>query len=78
LNPLAEVALIRRQDAARYLATTTRTLDRWIADGAGPPFHRIRGRKYFTMSDLDAWIASTKVRQTETMRDHARHGERAA
>jgi predicted DNA-binding transcriptional regulator AlpA len=40
------------------LNVSTRTVDRWIAEGSGPPFIRLpRGRIRYRWGDVRAWVA---------------------
>jgi hypothetical protein len=32
--------------------------------GRGPVWHRLNGRPYYTVSDIDAWIESNRVNPT--------------
>jgi len=71
----AAAGLLRKKAAASYLGASTRSLDRWIEAGNGPPFHLIGSRRHFLRTELDAWIANALnentdvVRQSETDRD---------
>lgn len=71
----AAAGLLRKKAAASYLGASTRSLDRWIEAGNGPPFHLIGGRRHFLRAELDAWIANAidgsagVIGQSETDRD---------
>jgi excisionase family DNA binding protein len=48
--------LLSRPEVAKLLRMSTKTLDRLVAAGEGPPVTRIGGRVLFRQDQLDAWI----------------------
>jgi excisionase family DNA binding protein len=50
--------LLTVPEAARYLRVSTRTLDRWRAEGIGPPSIKLpSGGRRYRRADLDRWLA---------------------
>ncbi len=49
-------ALLTRDDAARYLGVSYKTLERWAAEGRGPKITRIGGRPKYRRADLDEYL----------------------
>jgi hypothetical protein len=47
-----------RDDAARYLGRTSKTLAMWHAQRKGPRSVLVGGRRFYFKSDLDAFIGS--------------------
>ena len=62
-------------DAARLAAEfdlSTRTLERWRAEGTGPPFVMVGGRVFYLRDDVLEWLAARRCRSTaERLRRHA-------
>jgi hypothetical protein len=52
---------LRRRDAAAYLALSERTLANWHSRRIGPRSHRIGGRAFYYVADLEAFVASQAV-----------------
>jgi excisionase family DNA binding protein len=55
---------LTRDEAARYLGVSRNTLSSWAARKAGPPYSRsgkVRGRVWYRVRDLDAWLESRHV-----------------
>jgi hypothetical protein len=55
---------LSRVEAAAYLSLAPRTLARWAAQQRGPRYARSgprRGRCWYAISDLDAWLEARKV-----------------
>jgi len=53
-----------REEAARYLGTTVNTMAAWAARSMGPAYSRSgsqRGKVWYTVADLDAFIEARKV-----------------
>jgi excisionase family DNA binding protein len=46
--------------AAKYLGVSVRTLEDWRAKGKGPTFRKIGYRVRYEISDLDAFLESSK------------------
>ena len=51
--------LMTKNDAAAYLRTTTRSIDRMVASGRLKPLYLTRTGKRFRQSTLDAVLATT-------------------
>ena len=45
-----------REDAARYLGHSPKTLAQWQTKGKGPRVARVGGRRFYFKADLDAFI----------------------
>jgi hypothetical protein len=45
-----------RDDAARYLGHSPKTLAMWQCQGKGPPSVLVGGRRYYYKADLDAFV----------------------
>ena len=55
---------LSRDEAARYLGVSRYTLSAWAARGTGPRYSRsgkVRGRVWYRVRDLDAFIESRHV-----------------
>lgn len=55
---------LTREQAAAYLSVAPKTLARWAAQSRGPRYARSgdrRGRCWYAVRDLDAWLESRKV-----------------
>ena len=48
------------KDAATYLGLAPRTLQKYRVDGSGPKFRKVRGRSFYDVADLDAWVESAE------------------
>jgi predicted site-specific integrase-resolvase len=48
-------------EAAEYLRRSTKTLQRWRADGTGPPFIRKNGLVIYDQAALDRWLEEGTV-----------------
>lgn len=57
-------ALLTPQEAAEYLRTKDRTLERWRHTGGGPPFVKIGRRVCYKLTDLDTWLAHQRREHT--------------
>jgi predicted DNA-binding transcriptional regulator AlpA len=54
-------AALSRHDAARLIGCSTRSLDRLVAQGEGPPYCRIGSRRMvFRLADLNDWMAARR------------------
>ncbi|BAE52447.1 hypothetical protein amb3643 [Paramagnetospirillum magneticum AMB-1] len=51
-----------RENAAKYLGLNARTLCNLAVQKAGPRYVRVRGRVYYFLRDLDAYIQAATVR----------------
>lgn len=49
---------LTREDAARYLGFSSKTLAQWHINGKGPRNVRVGGRRFYYKKDLDAFIGS--------------------
>ncbi len=45
-----------RTEAAKYLGLSPKTLAMWVSQSKGPKFHRVGGRVFYFLHDLDAFI----------------------
>jgi excisionase family DNA binding protein len=64
ISPVAE--LLSRDDAARYMNVRPQTLACWASSGRyGLRYIRVGRSVRYRKSDLDAWLASRTVQQTE-------------
>ncbi len=59
------------RQAAAYLRLQPCTLESWRSEGEGPVFHKLGGRAYYKLADLDSWIESR--RRKSTAEHHVRH-----
>ncbi len=48
---------LTRPSAAAFLGFAERTLANWQTRGFGPPSHRIGGRRFYWLRDLEAFVA---------------------
>jgi predicted DNA-binding transcriptional regulator AlpA len=66
----APEALLTPRDAAQALGLSVRTVERYRADGSGPPFVKLSpgqaGRVRYRRADLESWIANRCVACTAT------------
>jgi|HubBroStandDraft_6_1064221.scaffolds.fasta_scaffold1850178_2 hypothetical protein len=51
-----------RNDAARYLGHTSKTLAMWQMEGKGPPSVLVGGRRFYFKRDLDAFVSGARRR----------------
>ena len=49
-------------DAAAYLGFAAKTLHNWIGRGIGPRSIKIGGRRFYRLTDLQAFVASQGAR----------------
>ncbi|WP_338331169.1 helix-turn-helix transcriptional regulator [Rhizorhapis sp. SPR117] len=47
---------LSRNDAATYLGFAPKTLAEWQRLGMGPPSHKVGGRRFYRVVDLNAYI----------------------
>ena len=53
--------MLTKVQLGKALNVSTRTIDRWIAEGSGPPFIRLpRGRLRWRWGDVQAWLAERR------------------
>jgi predicted DNA-binding transcriptional regulator AlpA len=53
--------MLSRAELAAALNVSTRTVDRWIAEGTGPPYIRLpRGMLRWRWGDVQAWLAQRR------------------
>jgi Helix-turn-helix domain len=45
-------------NAARYMGRSPKTLAQWRLHGKGPPAHKVGGRVFYYLDELDAYIAA--------------------
>ena len=56
-------------EAAKFLNSNPRTLERWRTEGNGPRFVKVGRRVHYRRESLDAWIAKQERSNTaETSR----------
>ena len=62
-NNLSEITIhtlhdgrMNRTEAAQYLGLSPKTLAMWVTQGKGPKLHRVGGRVFYFLHDLDAFI----------------------
>ncbi len=44
------------EEAARFLRSNIRTLERWRSTGTGPPYVKVGRRVAYRLRDLEAWV----------------------
>ena len=44
-------------EAAAWLRSKERTLERWRGQGTGPPFMRLGRRVFYRLEGLESWVA---------------------
>ena len=54
---------LTRDEAARYLGVSKRTLEKWVETGTGPSYRRRGRRAFYTIADLDAWSDRHQLRR---------------
>jgi predicted DNA-binding transcriptional regulator AlpA len=53
--------MLTKVQLGKALNVSTRTIDRWIAEGSGPPFIRLpRGRLRWRWGDVQTWLAERR------------------
>lgn len=53
------------KNAAKYLGKSPKTLDMWRCKGEGPKWIK-RGRVFYYLADLDAWLAGNGEKCSST------------
>ena len=62
---MSEVRYLRTPDAAAYLGTTRRFLEKLRSKGGGPKFCKIGGRTVvYPKDELDAWVKANTFEST--------------
>jgi predicted DNA-binding transcriptional regulator AlpA len=51
-----QTPLLTPDEAAAWLRSSERTLERWRGEGAGPRFVRLGRRVVYRLADLETWI----------------------
>jgi excisionase family DNA binding protein len=52
------------QEAAEFLRSTDRTLERWRHTGGGPAFTKVGRRVVYRLADLEEWLAHQRREHT--------------
>src|ERR1700733_4572526 len=55
---------VRTHEAARLLALSPRTLEKYRCHGSGPTFRKLGGRVVYAIDDLEAWADQAACRST--------------
>ena len=63
-TPAASSPLLTPQEAAEFLRSKDRTLERWRSTGDGPPFVKVGRKVVYRLTDLNAWLE--QQRRTHT------------
>jgi predicted DNA-binding transcriptional regulator AlpA len=62
-QPYRDDDMLSRVELAAALHVSTRTVDRWIAEGTGPPYVRLpRGTLRWRWGDVQAWLTERRGR----------------
>jgi Helix-turn-helix domain len=64
LTPPAPSSLLTPQEAAEFLRTKDRTLERWRQVGGGPIFTKVGRRVVYKISDLESWVLQQRRSHT--------------
>jgi predicted DNA-binding transcriptional regulator AlpA len=60
-QPYRDDDMLTRVELATALNVSTRTVDRWIAEGTGPPYVRLpRGMLCWRWGDVLQWLAERR------------------
>jgi predicted DNA-binding transcriptional regulator AlpA len=63
-QPYRDDDMLTRVELAKAVRVSVRTVDRWIADGTGPPYLRLpRGTLRWRWGDVKAWLEARRVEQ---------------
>lgn len=54
--PSQQSPLLTPREAATWLRSTERTLERWRRQGTGPAFVRVGRHVAYRLEDLEAWV----------------------
>ena len=61
-QPYHDDDMLNRVELAKALRVSVRTVDRWIADGTGPPYVRLpRGTLRWRWGDVREWLREHRV-----------------
>jgi predicted DNA-binding transcriptional regulator AlpA len=65
-QPYRDDDMLTRVELGKALNISVRTVDRWIADGTGPPYLRLpRGTLRWRWGDVKAWLEARRVEQED-------------
>jgi predicted DNA-binding transcriptional regulator AlpA len=65
-QPYRDDDMLTRVELGKALHVSVRTVDRWIAEGTGPPYLRLpRGTLRWRWGDVRAWIEARRVEQED-------------
>jgi excisionase family DNA binding protein len=64
LAPFSSNPCLTPQEAADYLRTGVRTLERWRRVGGGPVFVKIGRRVGYRLADLESWVSQQRREHT--------------
>ena len=56
--------LLTPDEAAAWLRSSERTLERWRSEGTGPLFVRLGRRVAYRLNDLETWVAQQAQQRT--------------
>jgi excisionase family DNA binding protein len=59
-----ESVLFTAEEAAAFLRTKIRTIERWRHAGGGPPFVKVGRRVCYQRADLETWLAQQRREHT--------------
>jgi excisionase family DNA binding protein len=68
-SPAAEPEFLTLAEVANKLRVRRRTLERWLADGRGPPTVRVGGRRIVPRTGLNEWMLAGTTGGTQKQRD---------
>jgi excisionase family DNA binding protein len=57
--------LMTEAEVAEYCRVSLRTVQRWRAEGTGPPVLWAGGRPRYRRGDVDAWLQREREREAE-------------
>ena len=58
------VTYLTSQEVADLLRVSDKTIQRWRADGSGPPYYRLGGAIRYIRDEVLEWIQTGRVRTT--------------
>jgi hypothetical protein len=53
---------LTREDAAAFLGFTPKTMAEWQSKGLGPKSHKIGGRRFYYVTDLESFLQQEATR----------------
>jgi hypothetical protein len=59
----ADPDLLTREEAAAHIGVSPGSLAHWSAGDRGPTMRVIGRRSYYTVADLDEWVANARPRR---------------